>query len=374
MAWLKSSQQPERRSRTTLVVRSQLRPVDVYCYLVARFGRPNGFQNFLRRDDSDNWIHWDFSLKSNDVDVYFAGTSRDVHITVSEVLSDEEWRELILGVKNDFRRVGKDKSTVLNGLEKFVIFQNKFVSIAELCAELHEKILDAEPMPKPVSEQGDFEAYGAAMRLVADRATSLYGQCLTLRLLTPVMAEAYINMIILMFCRDVIRDSNDDYQAFLRAKIPDRLALLSTNCHGFARGVDKTTPAYADFMRVVDKRNFALHGNVDPVREQIEVVYFDGRRPLFNSPGNNVEKFFEHQEAIYKPLEVIAEYEAVHGFLVEIADCLDTRTREFFDQVINDAYPGYEIRKRRATRVLPDHIFAGLLSGMRCDDELAVSW
>jgi len=127
-------------------------------------------------------------------------------------------------------------------------------------------------------------------------------------------------------------------------------------------------------MRVISRRNFALHGNVDPLHEQIEIVYFDGRRPLFSSPGNNVEKFFEHQEAIHKPLEVIAEYEAVHVFLAEIADCLDARTRAFFDQVINDAYPGYEVRKRRVTRILPDHIITGMLGGVRYDDDLAVTW
>lgn len=375
--WLKSSQSAERPSHVTLVVRSQLRPVDVYCYLVARFGRPNGFLNHLRRDDSDNWIHWDFNLKSNEVDVHLAGTSRDVHITVGEALNDEEWKELILRMKNDFARVGREKSKVLSGLEKFVVFQNKFVSIAELCADLHEKILDiqpAEPIPKATADRDDLEAYGAAMRLLSERATALYGQCLMLRLLTPIMAEAYINMMILMFCRDAIRDRDADYQAFLRAKIPDRLELLKANCDGFARSVDKSTQAYADFMRVISGRNFALHGNVDPLHEQIEIVYFDGRRPLFSSPGNNVEKFFEHQEAIHKPLEVIAEYEAVHVFLAEIADCLDARTRAFFDQVISDAYPGYEVRKRRVTRILPDHIFTGMLGGLRYDDDLAVTW
>ena len=53
-----------------LIIRSQIRPVDAYAYLRARFGQPNGFQNFLRKDDSDNLIHWDFNLKAEDVDIY----------------------------------------------------------------------------------------------------------------------------------------------------------------------------------------------------------------------------------------------------------------------------------------------------------------
>lgn len=43
-------------------VENQLSPADLYCYLHARFGPPNGFQNFLRKDDSDNLIHWDWTL------------------------------------------------------------------------------------------------------------------------------------------------------------------------------------------------------------------------------------------------------------------------------------------------------------------------
>jgi len=103
-------------------------------------------------------------------------------------------------------------------------------------------------------------------------------------------------------------------------------------------------------------------------------VYFDGRRPLFSEPGHNVERFFEHLEAINRPQEVVKDYEEVHGFLSEIADCLEPKTRAFFDQVIDDAYPGYEVRKRRATRILPDHLATGFMQGTRYDDELTIEW
>jgi hypothetical protein len=63
----------KRMGPSMLAVRSSLSPVDVYCYLKARFGEPNGFQNFLRKDDSDNWIHWDFNLKAGDEDVRICG-------------------------------------------------------------------------------------------------------------------------------------------------------------------------------------------------------------------------------------------------------------------------------------------------------------
>src|SRR5690349_24755925 len=72
--------EPDRPRRDALVVRSQLKPVDVYAYLKGRFGQPNGFQNFLRRDTSDNLVHWDFNLKAGSVDLYFCGATREVQI------------------------------------------------------------------------------------------------------------------------------------------------------------------------------------------------------------------------------------------------------------------------------------------------------
>lgn len=377
--WYGVDRKPKKKpAGKALIVRSHLKPVDVYCYLKARFGEPNGFQNMLRRDDSDNWIHWDYSLKAGPEDVYIAGASREIHFIVSEALTDQQWKDLIVAIRTDFARVGARKSEILKGLEKFVVFQNKFVSLAGLCAELHAAILDAPDkaaMPKAKPRQKTkLKAVQKAMKSAASRANDLYGSCLKLRLLTPIMAEAYINMIIVMFSKDAVRDNPIAYDAFLRAKIPDRLRLLSDNCHGFGRAVDTTTQAYADFMRVIGQRNFALHGNVDPLREAIEVVYFDGKRPLFASPGNHIATFFDQLESIYRPEQVIADYESVHGFLWEVAQCMDPRTLSFFRQVISDAYPGFEVRRRRVTRILPDALMMSMLPGMQYDDELDVAW
>ena len=60
----KNKHTKSRPRNSILAVRQHLSPVDMYCYLKARFGTPNGFQTFLRTDSSDNLIHWDFNLKA----------------------------------------------------------------------------------------------------------------------------------------------------------------------------------------------------------------------------------------------------------------------------------------------------------------------
>ena len=125
------------------------------------------------------------------------------------------------------------------------------MSLAGLCADLHAAIVDTttyETVPKESSAyEADPEAFQLTLGRISDRAEKLYGRCLQLRLLMPIMAEAFINMTILIFCKDEIKNDPARYQAFLRAKFPDRLALLSEYCDGFVRGIDFGTEAYANF-------------------------------------------------------------------------------------------------------------------------------
>jgi hypothetical protein len=133
----------EYRNRpAVLAVRHYLSPADVYCYLKGRFGEPNGFQNFLRADHSDNCIHWDFNLKAGDEDVYISGMSREIHILISVDMIDADWRDLILGVKADYQRVANERNTVFKSLERWVLFPNKYMEIASVCADLHADLVD----------------------------------------------------------------------------------------------------------------------------------------------------------------------------------------------------------------------------------------
>lgn len=360
-----------------LIIRSKLTQADVYSYMRARFGRPNGFQNFLRKDDSDNLVHWDFNLKAIDVDVYVQGRMRDIMVMVSEPMTDSNWKELIIAMKGDFARVGADKSAVLRSFEKFSVFQNKYVALANECADLHAAITDTPELVKQlprITSKRSLGRYKSTMNKIAKRATALYGDCLKLRLLTPIMAEAFLNMMILTFCKPAIRSNKAKYDIFLREKIPDRLEHLTINCSGFIRAVNPSSDAYKAFLRVMNARNFAIHGNIDPVRETIETVYFEGKVPIFAENGDHLLKLFQHLEAVNTPQDVIRDYEAVHEFLFELRNILAPEYQKFFDHVINDPYPGYEVKVKRVTKILPGHNAAMLFPNEKYDDDLDVRW
>lgn len=40
-------------------ITNEIKPIDLFCYLSAKYGDPNGILTILKNDDSDNLIHWD---------------------------------------------------------------------------------------------------------------------------------------------------------------------------------------------------------------------------------------------------------------------------------------------------------------------------
>lgn len=368
------------RGLHVLAVRQQLSPVEVYCYLRARFGKPNGLIDILRSNDSGNWIHWDFDLKAGGQDVRVCGTSREIHIMVSENLTDENWRDLILGIKADYKRVAKEKSVIFKSLEHWVTFSNKFVEVANICADLHGEISDnirgfhnyKSPSCRTKRELRETHR---VIKNLSERASKLYQHCLELSLLTPVLAEAFINMLILILCKQEVRNNKRHFDKFIRSDIDVKLFDLHLKCDDFARSIDPNSEKFKAFKRIMDKRNHAIHGNCDPEREKIEEVYFEGKRPLFIESGDIFGKYFEALERQYQPHTVIKDYENTYTFLLEIMACLNPGTAKSVWRIMEDRHPGYDTNRKIAGALFSDTLMKGLLlPGVKYDDELAVTW
>jgi hypothetical protein len=368
----------KRRRGSRLIIRTHLTPLDVYCYLKARFGEPNGFQNFLRRDDSDNLIHWEYQVEAHGVNMHIMGSDRQIHFWVGEILTDEQWKQLILIIKDDYKRVGPEKSRVLRGLEKWVVFPNKYVQIAGVCAELYADICDnihGFKSYKPTSARRitDSKAQSALAKTLGARANNLYGNCIQLALLTPILAEAFINLLILVLCKPETRNDKTAFDQFVRSHIHTRIFGLSEHCIGFANALDENTSGFKEFKRIMDRRNHAIHGNIDPIRERLETVYFQGKVPIFTETGDHIGRYFDAMERQYAPQRVIDDYINTHSFLIEIMRNLEPTIGYQIWRVLEDPYPGYDARRQRTGILFPNYVVSGYL-GLRYDDELEVEW
>lgn len=362
----------KRTGLSQLTVRRHLSPVDIYCYLKARFGGPNGFitrMGFINTETSDNLVHWDYGLVAGACHIHIIGKSREVQFIVNDTLSDADWWNLIQRIKGDYKRVSKEKSAVLRSLELWNIFPNKFAHLAETCAELHAHIL---------RHMKGFETYkgpaaNAEQKSVLERmhrrARRLYGACMQLTLLTPVMAEAFINMLILMLCRREVRENERHFDAFMRAGIDVKLYDLTYKCYGFRKRVDKIG-SLGNFQAIMNRRNTNIHGNPEPTRECIAKVYFDGKIPLYKEGGDIIGKFMEERKAHINPVKTIRDYEDTHTFLIDVVACLESKLAARVWQVLEEFYPGYDERRRIVGKLLPKNMAIMYGAGVRYDDQL----
>lgn len=378
MALAVKNQRRSGRKGSGLIIRQQLSQIDVFCYLKARFGTPNGFQNVLRKDDSDNLIHWHYDLMVEDTPINIMGVNREIHIFVRTPLSDEQWKSLITNLKNDYARVGPAKSAILKKLEKWVIFPNKFVQIGDVCGNLYDEIAEkigGYQKYKPASFKGKDDLPPAStLKELGERAANLYGKCIELTLLTPILAEAFINMVIMTLCNDDIRRDAKRFNAFIRTHIHTKVFNLSSNCRGFVRSIDNNSPFYAEFKRVMDRRNHAVHGNIDPIGERMEIVYFEGKRPIYSERGDHFGQYFEAMERQFRPERVLRDYENTYSFLLEITHCMAPSVSHQIWDVLEDQYPGYDVNRRMMGKLFPDYVVKPSFPGIRYDDELEVDW
>src|ERR1017187_495787 len=60
-------------------------------------------------------------------------------------------------------------------------------------------------------------------RKLTKHASNLYRDCLELTMITPVLAEAFINMAILILCKKEIRTNGHQFEAFIRSQIDTKI-------------------------------------------------------------------------------------------------------------------------------------------------------
>ncbi len=178
-------------------------------------------------------------------------------------------------------------------------------------------------------------------------------------------------MIALLLCKKEIRTNVRQYDSFIRQNIDVKVFDLPFKCEGFSKKIPQDSNNFVNFKRIMDNRNHAIHGNVNPEKESVEVVYFDDKTPLFKEGGDNIGKFMAAMERQYKPDETIKNYMDMHSFFEEVISCLEPTTRAQVQVVIADSFPGYDVNRKIVGVLFSEAVITGHLPGVRYDDELA---
>ncbi|WP_243265229.1 hypothetical protein [Sulfitobacter sp. DSM 110093] len=370
---------PGRPEGSMLVFRKQLSPLSVYKYLVARFGPPYGFQTMAKKaGDSDNLFHWDYLLKAGECWICIQGGNRDVHVGIfGKKMSSKDWVRFTKTLKGDFRRCGSDMAAVGSTLEKWNIVSNRFAMIADTCAGFHDVLTDEQETPDFApgkrSSAAGIKRYHRKVEQIGKRADRVFSASLSLDLVTPVLAEAFVNLVIFMARKDELKRNARQYDHYIRQPIDTRVFDLHLKCDHFTAGVDPGSTEYRAFKRVMDRRNHNLHGNVDPGKDAIETVYFDKFTPLYEAGADPILELFKKKEAVFDIGGVLARYHDVHTFFFYVLGLLKEKSRSEIEMMMEQSTFGYDVSRDRPGVLFPSHEVMMLLP-LKYDDELKVEW
>lgn len=310
---------------------NQIKPVDFYCYLHARFGPPNGIQSFLRADHSENLIHWEWTLQANDRFYLIQGHNFRTEIWVSgPELEVESLEVLITDIKQSFAQHGESMGAIRSRLEHWVEFINPYQRIRAAVESLDKELSslsvpNKEDQPKSVTDFDRPEEWSKVWNQHAQTISLATGLCFGIRSMLPVMAEAFINLLMYMQLKPDLKADDRLRENLFRQPIDVRVRGLSYNCLGFERAIDYSHDACRRYHSLVNERNDLLHGNVVVDKLKFNEIYFNGRVPIFKSYSTMWERAFDVAKSSVG-LELLKnEREVVDGFIDYVISCLKER-------------------------------------------------
>jgi len=359
------------------VLDTSLSPADLYIYLKARFGPPNGVMMILRAPHSDNFIQWHYTLKSGISDFEILGLNTRTEFMISEYdnLGENDWSALVAEIKRDFKRYGPKLKEVRKHLEHWRLFYNPYYrlkeivrrcsgELAEIIGQSFELPVDPPAFPKiyTSAQEGlaeDFSEFSTKIQAIADRYRRVQEVSTSLRLICPVWAEAFVNFIIFALCREEIKKDRRIYRDFITKDIDVRIKLLHINCVGFKKPIDTSHQKFKSFHSLMNERNDLLHGNIDPNKLGYETVYFDGTIPLFTEPQGLARNSLGVSLVGIEPDETLKRVDIVHSFVDFTLGHLERPYEESLTLILDRRDLGWRAETNRIGVLFSDSIAEG---------------
>jgi len=345
-------------------IENELKPSDLFCYLYAKFGKPNGIQNILRQDDSDNLIHWDWTLLHPCGLITFLGLNlrTEVHLIGNWNFPNCDREQLIGSIKRDYAQFGKEMKRIRTELlEDWDMFVNPYFQLKDSITQLMIEINDLKLNPEKdeISEipihmnETDFSKKWAD---TARRYEKGFGLVMGVRAMTPVLAESFVNLLLYMLCRKDIKENKRLYETTVRANIDIKVQMLHINCIGFKNAVDWASPECKRYNSVVNERNDMLHGNVVIEKQKYGEIHFLGKVPIFKSYQNPWKQTIGVSMGASGMDRVDSDIAAVEAFIEYIQSNLELAVRKEVESLINRRDVGQNKKTGRLGILLPQHI------------------
>lgn len=345
------------------IIENEIKPSDLYCYLYAKFGVPNGIQNFLRDDDSDNLIHWDWAFAHEKGIIMVMGLNMrtEVHLIGDWDFPNCSKQNFIGHIKRDLGNFGKRMSEIRSELlEDWDVISNPYRqlrdSITELQSHLDDLGIDADAEKPTVIAGHDAQKNKEKWEVMLKKYNHAIGLSMAIRAMTPVLAESFINLLIFILCRPDIKDNARLYQNYVRSNIDVKVQSLHINCIGFKKPVDWSSEACGRYSSVINERNDMLHGNVVVEKLKFSEIFFNGKVPVFKK----YESMWQQSMGVAVDAagidRVVPDINAVDNFIEHVFSCLNEKVEKSVRILINRRDIGINKKTKRLGALLPEAV------------------
>lgn len=352
------------------IIGDRITPIDLYTYLKARFGTPNGIQTILRGPHSGNLFHWQYAVGTDSV--LFEPTEANLYMeAIVEGVgdpTDAEIDDFFVALKQDFANHGKEMSEVRKGLEYWELFINPYKRLHDVLLRTKQELIDlnlsATDIPKTPHSREELENLQKQIQELGPRFDNALRLGVTLRMLAPVLGEAFVNLLIFILAKEEIKKDSRLYQDAIRREIDVRVKSLHLICDGFEKPVDATSERFKNFHTLMNGRNDFLHGNVDPTKLKFDSVFFDyGTIPIFKKRASFGELALSHKLIHVEPESSLASLDTVLAFIDLVLESLGDNNRKVMTRFMYTTSPGWRPDVGRAGVLFPEIIVHGYSGG-----------
>ena len=299
----------------------RINQVNLYCLLKSKYGNPNGIMTFLRGNHSNNIVEWDYILEKNNIILHILGSTRSLEFRIYGNGEEESFNEddLITILKNEINKNRNLINTEKNKLEYWDIFTNTYKRLKNTIDEFYDKyqkIQIKEPIQinEKIVSKKELNIYMNQLKKMTEKVNEKKNYGLVLRMLLPVMGESLINMIIFLLLKDEIKNDKRLLENVFRSQIDIRIKSMYLNCNGLKKTYDQNDIRFKNYLRIMDKRNDFLHGNVFPAVNCFDNVYFDGTIPIFNEEKDIAIEFLKQKLFQVEEPNIEKEYSDIYSF------------------------------------------------------------
>jgi hypothetical protein len=344
-----------KKSQMWINAQTQLSPVQFYLYLKMRFGQPNGLVMMFKNNTTDNLIHWQYAFKSGEAVINVWGKTTGIEMSVMgetiKKINESDWKIMVSKLLIEFKKYVKEIKELKSDLEHWSLFINPFSRIERTVQDYMyqlEKLNLEEPFRYSSSSKKEFDAYKKQLDRWTKNISKAASLGTSIRMHCPVMAESFINLVILVFRNEELAKDKRLYDNFLRQAIDIRVKTLHMNCNCFPKQIDDSSDSFKNFHTMMNNRNDVLHGNIVPKLLQAEDVWFDQRTiPLFEKDEGIIVKMLRNYCTNVEREKALNDFQVVSNLIELVLMSMDDDSMRIFMQIMGDRMPGYNNKTGR---------------------------